>query len=200
MFAGKTNGMGETLFTYLRLGWEHIVSADALDHQLFLVALIWPFSFRQVRKVLILVTAFTVGHCLTLALSSMGAIRIPGSIIEFLIPASIFITAFLQLLGTGGEKGNNTLFGVTGLFGLLHGLGFAGTLRSLLGREDSMLLPLFGFNTGVEGGQLFLVILVLGIRFITSRLGENMEKIITMAVLCAVLSGSLWMMWNRIPF
>jgi len=200
MFAEKTTRMGETLFTYLRLGWEHIVSADALDHQLFLVALIWPFSFRQVRKVLILVTAFTIGHCLTLALSSMGAIRIPGTIIEFLIPASIFITAILQLLGSAGEKGNNTLFGVTGLFGLLHGLGFAGTLRLLLGKEDSLLLPLFGFNTGVEAGQLFLVILILGTRSMSSRLGEKWEKTTGRLVLGLVLSGSLWIMWNRIPF
>jgi hypothetical protein len=200
MFAEISARMGGTLFTYLRLGWEHIVSADALDHQLFLVALLWPFSFKLIRKALILITAFTIGHCLTLALSSMGAIRIPGTIIEFLIPASIFITALLQLFGSVEKKGNTTLFGVTGLFGLLHGLGFAGTLNSLLGKEDSLLLPLFGFNTGVEAGQLFLVVLILCIRGITSRLGENFEKITGRLVLGAVLSGSLWIMWNRIPF
>src|SRR5476649_420565 len=82
---------------YFKLGWEHIISKDALDHQLFILALACVYTIKDIRKVLILVTAFTIGHSLTLALSVYDVIRFPSKWVEFLIPCTIFITALNNL-------------------------------------------------------------------------------------------------------
>lgn len=192
--------MSETLITYIRLGWEHIISADALDHQLFLLALIWPFSPKEIKKMLILITAFTIGHSITLALSSTGSIRIPASTIEFLIPVSIFATALLQWWRNHQENRFSVIFGMTGIFGLLHGLGFANTLKQLLGREDSLIFPLFGFNIGVEIGQLLVMLLLFSVKTTLLRFLSKSEKQISRVVLALVLLGSSWIIWQRMPF
>jgi hypothetical protein len=189
----------QTFFTYLSLGWEHIVSADALDHQLFLLVLILPFSILEYRRVLILVTSFTIGHSLTLALCSTGQIRLAPAYIEFLIPVSIFITALLQWWKTEKPSSFSAMFGLAGLFGLLHGMGFANTLSMMLGREDSLLLPLAGFNIGVELGQIFLLLFILGFRFLLSKGLPSLDPLISKAILLMVLLGSFWMIWERMP-
>lgn len=189
----------QTLFTYFVLGWEHIVSGDALDHQLFLLALVLPFSIRHFKKVLLLVTAFTIGHSLTLALCSSGQIRLPAVWIEFLIPVSIFITAVLQWWKTEKDSSFASMFGLAGIFGLLHGMGFAQTLRSMLGREESLLLPLAGFNLGVELGQIVLLMLILGFRFLISLLFPGKENLLSRVILVLVLLGSFLMIWERMP-
>ena len=191
--------MAETLNTYLWLGWDHIVSADALDHQLFLLALIWPFPLREYRKLLILITAFTIGHSITLALSSTGNIRIPVSAIEFLIPVSIFVTAIMQWWRDEEPGRFPVLFGITGIFGLLHGLGFANTLKQLLGREDSVFLPLLGFNLGVELGQLLLMLLLFGVKSVLFHFLHERGNIISRLVLALIMIGSAWMIWQRMP-
>jgi hypothetical protein len=189
----------ETLFTYLSLGWEHIVSPDALDHQLFLLALVLPFSIREYKKILLLITAFTIGHSLTLALCSSGQIRLSSSYVEFLIPVSIFITAMLQWWRLENATPFSSMFSLAGLFGLLHGMGFANTLKMMLGKEDSLLLPLAGFNLGVELGQIALLMLILGFRFILSKGLPKAESLISKAILVMVLLGSFWMIWQRMP-
>lgn len=191
--------MTETIITYLKIGWEHIISTDALDHQLFLIALIWPFSIREYRSVLILITAFTIGHSITLALSSSGAVRISSGHIEFLIPVSIFITAGTQILPRKQAGGIQALFGMTGLFGLLHGLGFAGILRQVLGKEDSILLPLLGFNAGVESGQIAIVSFLFSLKIFLGRFEEKWTNIAGRIIMISVLLGSLWMIWQRFP-
>jgi hypothetical protein len=190
----------ETLYTYLLLGWQHIVSLDAIDHQLFLLALFWPFSHREIRRVLILVTAFTIGHSITLALSSSGVVRIPAASIEFLIAVSIFSTAVVQSQSKIDSKGFPALFGMTGIFGLLHGLGFANTLKSMLGREDSLLLPLFGFNAGVELGQLAVLLFLFSLRWLLDKYLPNGQQVIARVVFLITILGSAWMIWERMPF
>ena len=92
--------MKDFLF-YLQLGWDHIISLDALDHQLFILTLIAAYSFKDFKRLLILITAFTIGHCITLALSSFDIIRVKSNWIEFLIPCTIVITALDNILFKG---------------------------------------------------------------------------------------------------
>jgi hypothetical protein len=191
--------MTDTLLFYFKLGWEHIVSTDALDHQLFLLALVLPWSLSQFKKVLLLITAFTLGHCMTLALSSTGQVRVSPELVEFLIPLSIFITALSQFLFRQNSQSFLSLFSMAGIFGLVHGLGFANTLRMMLGKEDSLLFPLAGFNLGVEAGQVLVVALILGLKSLLNSFFQEAEIWFNRLILFAVGVGSIWLMWQRIP-
>jgi hypothetical protein len=192
----------ETFLLYLSLGWEHIVSPEATDHQLFLMAMIAPFSWRNGKRLLVLITAFTIGHSLTLAFSSTGSIRIPSYGVELLIPFTIFLTALFHGLKGGDPKtkgqGFQTLYNLAGLFGLIHGLGFANTLKALLGREESLLLPLAGFNLGIELGQILVLFLLLGIRAGLETFIPKITRFWPMAVPLIAGAGSLWMIWERV--
>src|SRR5690606_30408879 len=125
----------------------------------FIIALCAVYLFRDWKKVLILVTAFTIGHSLTLALATTGWIRVNSDVIEFLIPVTIALTAFFNILKPKPSKsrGIQTNYVFALFFGLIHGLGFSNYLRALLGRESSLFEPLLAFNLGLEVGQLFIV-------------------------------------------
>lgn len=147
---------------YFSLGWHHIISADALDHQLFILALASIYTFKNIRQVLILVTAFTIGHSLTLALSVLDIIRFSSKWVEFLIPCTIFITAIGNLLTVNRREGSSKLNYYLALgFGLIHGMGFANAIRIMLAKDQSIGLGLFGFNVGLEAGQIFVVAIIL---------------------------------------
>lgn len=147
---------------YFKLGWEHIISADALDHQLFVLALASVYTFKDLRQVLILVTAFTIGHSLTLVLSVLDVIRFSGKWVEFLIPCTIFITALNNLLQIGSaNKSARTNYYLALGFGLVHGMGFANAIRMMLAQDQKLGLGLFGFNAGLEAGQVFVVAIIL---------------------------------------
>ncbi|AQG81175.1 HupE/UreJ family protein [Spirosoma montaniterrae] len=161
---------------YLRLGFDHITDPSGYDHILFVVALCTVYTLRQWRQVLILVTAFTVGHSITLALATLQLVRYDTAVIELLIPITILITAITNFFFK--EQKSRSLskpkpfnqawrYGLALVFGLIHGLGFSNYLRSLLGREASILQPLLAFNIGLELGQLLIVGLVLGIAYVT---------------------------------
>jgi hypothetical protein len=153
--------MGDFGF-YFRLGWEHIISIDALDHQLFIAALAAIYLLKDWRQVLILVTAFTIGHSLTLALSVLDIVRFPTNWVEFLIPVTIVITAFSNLFQkkfTPGSVRVNYFLAL--FFGLIHGMGFANTLRFMLAKDQNLGWGLFGFNVGLEAGQIVVVLILL---------------------------------------
>ncbi len=147
---------------YFKLGWEHIISWNALDHQLFILALIASYSLHQIKNILILVTAFTVGHTITLALSTLSIINFPAAVIEFLIPCTIVIAAIANITKL---KLQNKLprynYIIATFFGLIHGLGFAIALRFMLAKNQSLGWSLLSFNLGLEAGQIVLVILLL---------------------------------------
>lgn len=149
---------------YFMLGLQHIADLKGYDHILFIVTLCAVYTLKEWRRVLILVTAFTIGHSLTLALATLNLIRIDGDLIEFLIPLTIFITALANLFA-GKQKGNSGLYylryAAALFFGLIHGLGFSNYLRSLLGAERGMVLPLFSFNVGIEVGQIIIVTIIM---------------------------------------
>jgi len=147
---------------FFDLGWRHIISIDALDHQLFILALSAIYLVNDWKKVLILVTAFTIGHSLTLILSTYEIIAVSSKWVEFLIPLSIVITAFLNLIKTEKHYGRyRAQYGLALFFGLVHGLGFANTIRPLLARSQGITMPLLSFNIGLEAGQLLVVGLIL---------------------------------------
>lgn len=147
---------------YFKEGWHHIISLDALDHQLFIVALSAIYILKDRKKVLILVTAFTIGHSLTLALSIYDVIRANDKWVEFLIPITIIITAvsnfFLKDFSTKKIQ-INYFFAL--FFGLVHGLGFANSIRFMLASNQSIGVGLLGFNLGLEAGQILCVALIL---------------------------------------
>ena len=147
------------LAAYIELGFRHIVDLKGADHILFLLALAAIYRFRDWRECLWVATAFTVGHSLTLALAVTNTLVMPSSMIEFLIPVTIVATGLENLLvrdrvrGSGIARYRPMLAGV---FGLVHGAGFANYLRSLF--VDHIALPLFGFNAGIELGQICVLI------------------------------------------
>ena len=150
--------------TYFKIGWQHIVAWEGYDHILFIVALSAIYLLNDWRKVLILVTAFTVGHSITLALSVLNVVRVSTRLIEFLIPVTIFITALFNIIRQPksehpGAVQLNYFFAL--FFGLIHGMAFSNQLRSLLGTDTSVVTPLLSFNLGLEFGQVLIVIAVL---------------------------------------
>jgi hydrogenase/urease accessory protein HupE len=154
---------------YFQIGWRHIVAWEGADHILFIVALSAIYLLSDWRKVLILVTAFTIGHSITLALSVLNVIRVPTRLIEFLIPVTIFITALFNIIrppreDKPGAVQLNYFFAL--FFGLIHGMGFSNQLKSLLGTDANVVKPLLAFNLGLEFGQVLIVttaLLVSGI-------------------------------------
>lgn len=191
--------MQDFLF-YLQLGWEHIISKDALDHQLFILALIAIFSFRDWKKVLILVTAFTIGHSLTLVLSALDVFRFPSDWVEFLIPCTIVFTALDNIIFSKNEKKLIRLnYYLALLFGLIHGMGFANSVRMMLANEQDITLPLFGFNVGLELGQIVVVAIALFIHYIFSEVLKLSNKIWIYIISVPIFIFSLKMALERIP-
>ena len=156
---------------YFSLGWEHIISPNALDHQLFILALAAIYLLQDWRQVLVLVTAFTIGHSLTLALTVFNIIRFPSNWIEFLIPCTIIATAISNLFQKNfTRKSIRINYFLALFFGLIHGMGFANKLRYILAEDQSIGWSLFGFNVGLEAGQIAVVITILLISYLFVQL------------------------------
>ncbi len=155
---------------YFGLGKDHILDyVNGYDHILFVLALCAVYLIHDWKKILILVTAFTIGHSITLALATLNIISFPGNIIEFLIPLTIFITAVGNLFKeesslTQTKVQINYFFAL--FFGLIHGLGFSNFLRALLGKNENIVSPLFAFIIGLEFGQVIVVAVFLAISFV----------------------------------
>lgn len=152
---------------YFLTGWQHIVSTEALDHILFITALAAVYLLQDWKKVLILVTAFTIGHSLTLALSVYDVVRFSEKWVEFLIPCTIAITSLFNLRwkkNTGRQVQLNYFFAL--FFGLIHGMGFANTIRFMLSKDESIAWPLLSFNIGLEAGQIFIVSIILALSYL----------------------------------
>lgn len=152
---------------YINLGFQHISDLAGYDHILFLLALCAVYSIDQWRRLFILVTAFTVGHSITLALSSFGWVVIPSHIIEFLIPVTILITAIRNVAVPTSDQLTDDQGNMTGhylvalCFGFIHGMGFSNYFRALMMDSSSITIPLLGFNLGIEIGQLLVVSIIV---------------------------------------
>ena len=186
---------------YLKLGWEHIISLDALDHQLFVLVLVAVYSFGDWKKILVMVTAFTIGHSITLALSTLDIIRISSGWVEFLIPLTIVITAFDNILFKGNQsKLMRINYFLALFFGLIHGMGFANTARMMLAKEQNLLTPLLGFNIGLELGQIVVVIAFLMLLFVVIKIFRVHKKDWIMFISSGVFALALKMTLERLPF
>lgn len=147
---------------YFSTGWHHIISVNALDHILFIAALAAIYLPGNWKQVLVLVTAFTIGHSLTLALSVYDVIRINIKWVEFLIPSTIIATAgFNFFVNNFSKKSLQLNYFLALFFGLIHGMGFANSIRFMLAKDEKIAVPLLSFNLGLEAGQIILVSFIL---------------------------------------
>jgi hypothetical protein len=192
-----------TFGLYLSLGFDHIADFVGYDHILFLMALCAVYSLKQWAKVLILVTAFTLGHTLTLALATLDLIRMSSSLIEFLIPLTI-ITTGIWNIGQRSDKADAAAhrfkYSMALFFGLIHGMGFSNYLRSLLGSEQDLLLPLFSFNLGLELGQIMIVLGVLLVSFVLVNLVGLKRREWNLLLSGAAIGVSMILCFERWPF
>jgi len=183
---------------YFDLGKEHILDyKNGYDHILFVIALCVMYLVRDWKRVLILVTAFTIGHSITLALATLNIIRVNGDLIEFLIPLTIFITAGSNLFrneDTFSGKAIQINYFFAAFFGLIHGMGFSNYLRSILGKDERIVTQLLAFNIGLEVGQIIIVVLFLSASFIAVDLIGTARRDWKIAISSAVAGIALMLM------
>jgi uncharacterized membrane protein len=188
---------------YFKLGIQHIADLKGYDHILFILTLCAVYRLTEWRKLLILITAFTIGHSLTLVLATLNLVQIDGDLIEFLIPLTIFLTALANVL-MDNKKVSSTLhymkYAAALFFGLIHGLGFSNYLRALLGGEKSLVLPLFSFNLGIEAGQILIVFCILILTMLVVDLLKYPRRDWHLLLSGAGLGISLVLMIERFPF
>ncbi|PRZ24946.1 HupE/UreJ family protein [Flavobacterium granuli] len=190
---------------YFQIGLQHVLDIKAYDHVLFLIALAIPFSFKDWKRIVLLVTLFTVGHTMALLLSVMGIIVIKVNVVELLIPITILITALFNLFTAGKsnkKESINLIFFVTLFFGIIHGLGFSNYFKSLLGGSaSSKLLPLAEFALGIEAAQIIVVFVVLILSYIVQtvfRFSKRdwtlvMSAFVIGVVLPMIIDNEIWM-------
>ena len=191
----------QDLIFYFQIGWDHIITEFALDHLLFILALGVVFSLKEYKKLLILITAFTIGHSITLILSSLEIVVIDSNLIEFLIPCTIAITAISNFLFIDQPKKeiiSHYLFAL--FFGLIHGLGFANAVKIMLSEEQNIILPLLGFNIGIEIAQIFVISIALVILELIIKFTSISKKNVIIIVSTIILAFAFYMMWERFNF
>ncbi|MBK8310657.1 MAG: HupE/UreJ family protein [Chitinophagaceae bacterium] len=186
---------------YFEIGWEHIISQNALDHQLFIAAIAAIYLLKDWKQVLILVTAFTIGHSVTLALSVFDVIRFNSSWVEFLIPCTIIITAGSNLFQKKfTPKSIRINYFLALAFGLIHGMGFANSIRFMLASDQSVGWGLFGFNVGLEVGQIVVVVVLLLLAYLIINIFRANRREWVIFLSAAVFSLALKMALERLPF
>ena len=146
---------------YTQLGLRHITDINGYDHILFIVAFSAAYAYADLLKLLVLITAFTLGHSLTLALSILNIVAINANIIETLIPITILVTCLSNIFIS--KLNNKKQYAIVLFFGLIHGLGFSNYLKAILGQSGNIILPLFSFNVGLELGQIIIITLFFAI-------------------------------------
>jgi len=189
---------------YFQIGLKHVLDMHSYDHVLFLIALSVPFSFADWKRILLLVTVFTLGHTTALFLSVFGIISVKVNVVELLIPITILITAIYNLFTAGKTSKNgsvNLVFIITIFFGIIHGLGFSNYFKTILGGSaSSKLLPMAEFALGIEAAQITVVIVVLILSYIVQtvfRFSKRdwalvMSAFIIGVVLPMILENEIW--------
>ncbi len=192
--------MGDFGF-YLREGVYHITDWKGYDHIMFVMALCLPYLLKDWRRVLILITAFTLGHTITLALSVFNKIIVPSHWIEFLIPVTILITAMENLMSNTTDRTHTNWRYISALaFGLIHGMGFSNYLRSLLGKSENIVSELLAFNIGLEAGQVLIIITALLISFLFVQVLKTNRREWTVFMSGGIFALALIMAIERTPF
>lgn len=185
---------------YFKIGWQHIISFDALDHQLFILALTVLYTVKEWKQVLVLVTAFTIGHSITLALSTLNILTIPSDLVEFFIPCTIFITAAANIFKPAStNKSIQINYGFALFFGLVHGLGFANALKFMLAKDQTLGWSLLSFNLGLEAGQIAVVIFLLLLAHVFIFNVKVNRRYWVLSISALILLVSLKMAIDRLP-
>lgn len=187
---------------YFELGYQHIADLRGIDHILFVMALCLRYQFADWRKILILVTAFTIGHSVTLALSVFDMVNYSIKWIEFLIPVTIVITAISNVFVKKFVYRSKfpAIYFFALFFGLIHGLGFSNYLKSLLGKDTNIITQLLAFNVGLEVGQLLIVFCVLLISFIFVSILKCNRREYILYLTGGIFAIAIQMAIERIPF
>lgn len=187
---------------YFAMGREHILDyANGYDHILFVVALCAVYVVKDWKRILILITSFTIGHSITLALATLDVISIDAGLIEFLIPLTIFLTAVANLFGNDESLPGRQLqanYFLALLFGLIHGMGFSNYLKALLGKDERIFTQLFAFNLGLEFGQIIIVGIFLAVCFIAIDLLHLNRRDWKMVLSSAIAGIALVLMKDRL--
>jgi HupE / UreJ protein len=185
---------------YYQIGLRHVLDINAYDHVLFLIAMTVPFAFKDWKKVLLLVTIFTIGHTIALILSVFGVIIIKVNLVEFMIPITIFFTAIYNLFTSGKSSKNNTISivgFVTLFFGIIHGLGFSNYFKTILsGSPQSKILPLSEFALGIESAQLIVVLVVLIISYLVQTVFRFSKRDFTLVMSAFVIGVVIPLIFN----
>jgi hypothetical protein len=159
---------------FFKVGLEHVLDINGYDHLLFLIALTAPYVSKDWKKILILVSFFTLGHTLSLLLSVFNVVAVKAVLVELLIPITILITALFNIIMAGKSTKNGSMSfvaSITVFFGIIHGLGFSNYFNSILpGKPVDKLAPLFEFALGIEAAQIIVVLSVLILAFIFQTL------------------------------
>lgn len=196
--------MMSEFWIYFQIGLRHVLDIKAYDHVLFLIALTVPYAFKDWTRVLVLVSLFTLGHTMALLLSVFGFVVIKASLVEFLIPITILVTAIFHLFtaGKNSKKESISIIGfITLFFGIIHGLGFSNYFKTLLpGKGSDKLLPLLEFALGIETAQIIVVLVVLVLSYIVQtffRFSKRdwtlvMASFVIGVVLPMLLESKIW--------
>jgi hypothetical protein len=193
--------MFDIFFSYLKLGFQHIVDIDSLDHILFVITLCAVYQLSEWRKIAIVITAFTLGHSITLILASLKIIVPNRYLIELLIPITILISGVFNLIS---EKFNiqsaklYVKYGFALCFGLIHGMSFSSFFTDIMGDSTSIVLPLFSFNVGIELGQFFVIILYYSLVYALYRLSEIEYSRFSWASSVLGILVSIYLIFKRI--
>ncbi len=180
-------------------GVKHVLDINAYDHVLFLMVLTIPYLFKDWKRVLLLVSLFTIGHTLSLVLAAYNVVTVSGSLVEFLIPVTILVVAVYNVFtaGKGAQKERvGVLFLTTLFFGLIHGLGFAREFHMLLGESDSKLALLLEFALGIEIAQIIIVFVVLFIGYLVQTIFRFSKRDWIMVISSIVIGLVIPMLLN----
>ncbi|HLP64305.1 HupE/UreJ family protein [Flavobacterium sp.] len=176
---------------YFKIGLSHVLDINGYDHVLFLIALTVPYAFKDWKRILLLVTLFTIGHTFALLLSVFNIVTVKATLVEFLIPITILVTAFFNLFtaGKSSKQESITFIGaITVFFGVIHGLGFSNYFKSILpGNPSEKVVPLFEFALGIEAAQILVVIAVLLLSFIVQTLFRFNKRDFTLVMSAFVI-------------
>jgi len=186
---------------YFKLGWFHILSLDALDHLYFIAVLSIIYTFSSWKRVVVLITAFTIGHAITLFLSALDILRFNDQYVEFAIPCTIFISAGVNLWRRDGSgEAGRIQYLLAILFGLVHGMGFANAIRFMLSSDQHIISSLLTFNIGLESGQIFVVLFVLFIGWFVQRMKLFSQRDWVLIFSSIIFGLSFQMAVERFPF
>lgn len=178
---------------YFKLGLDHVLDWQAYDHILFLIVLVAAYTFSSWKRILWLVTLFTIGHTLALFLSVYEIVKVDSAYVELLIPITIILTALYNIFTASKKelnKNHNWLYFTTVFFGLIHGLGFSTYFKMVSANTESKFLPLLEFALGIETSQVIIVFAVIIFSFIAQNVLQVSKRdwiLVTSAIVIGII-------------